>query len=79
MPNIGPVRNGKGSNTTFGFITEHPCEGCVNAERCRQGLACAALSLFVSTGRISGVASRQPNRKIYERLYGCNRQRDCRQ
>jgi hypothetical protein len=46
-----------------------PCEGCPHAVRCRDGLACAALQLFVQTGRISEIAPRQPTRQIYERLF----------
>jgi hypothetical protein len=33
-----------------------PCDDCPKAERCRAGLACAALSLFINTGRFSAVA-----------------------
>jgi hypothetical protein len=39
------------------------------AERCRAGLACAALGLFVNTGRFSTVAPRMPSRDVYLRLY----------
>jgi hypothetical protein len=51
-------------------IEEHVCDGCLHAERCAQGLACAALQLFVSTGRISAAAPRQPSRQIFEKLFG---------
>jgi hypothetical protein len=47
-----------------------PCKGCEHAARCRTGLACAALNLYVMSGRVSAVAPRQPDRRIYERLYG---------
>ncbi len=57
--------------TGFGraLMLESPCDGCRHAERCKTGLACAALSLWVATGRISAVAPRQPNREIYRRLF----------
>jgi hypothetical protein len=38
-------------------------------DRCRAGLACAALELFVQSGRFSAVAPRQPSRQIFERIY----------
>jgi hypothetical protein len=47
-----------------------PCEGgCAHRDRCAQGLACAALQLFVDTGRFSAYAPRQPSRDLYMRLY----------
>jgi hypothetical protein len=46
-----------------------PCAGCPHLERCRQGLACTAMQLFVDTGRFSALAPRQPRRDIFERLY----------
>jgi hypothetical protein len=47
-----------------------PCEGCRHACRCKvELLACAALSLYISTGRVSAVAPRQPDRQTYRRLY----------
>ena len=46
-----------------------PCEGCSHADRCREGLACRSLELFVNTGRFSAVAPRQPSRALYLRLY----------
>jgi hypothetical protein len=47
-----------------------PCDGCRHADRCHEGLACRALELWVQTGRLSAYAPRQPDRRIYERLYG---------
>jgi hypothetical protein len=46
-----------------------PCEGCHQRERCRVGLACVSLALFVETGRFSAVAPRQPSAAIYRRLF----------
>jgi hypothetical protein len=44
----------KTPHTSHALEDPVPCYGCPKAERCAQGLACAALSLFVNTG--SGVA-----------------------
>jgi hypothetical protein len=46
-----------------------PCAGCRHADRCREGLACEALRLFVQTGRVSAYAPRQPRRDLFLRLY----------
>jgi hypothetical protein len=45
-----------------------PCDGCRHVEICSRGLACAAMALWVGTGRNSA-APKQPSRAIYERLY----------
>jgi hypothetical protein len=58
-----------GLRTPHGLEGAAPCDDCPKAERCRQGLACSALSLFVNTGRISDVAPRMPDRTTYLRLY----------
>jgi hypothetical protein len=47
-----------------------PCEDCQQRARCSAGLACVSLKLFVNTGRFSAAALRQPNRRIWERIYG---------
>jgi hypothetical protein len=49
--------------------TAGPCEGCPHADRCREGLACRALELFINVGRFSAYAPRQPSRPIYQKLY----------
>lgn len=59
----------RGASRNAGMVHAHPCDGCTQADRCRAGLACSALSLFISTGRISTAAPRQPNREVYLRLY----------
>jgi hypothetical protein len=48
-----------------------PCnESCRHFARCAaQGLACAALDLFETTGRFSQFAPRQPTAAIYERIH----------
>jgi hypothetical protein len=46
----------------------YPCDGCCNAERCRGGLACRTLSVFLNTGRVSA-APRKPSRALYEKLF----------
>jgi hypothetical protein len=71
----GAILSGRGGShgresvagTTHGG--PHPCDSCHNAARCREGLACAALQLFVATGRINAVAPRQPNAHIFARLF----------
>jgi hypothetical protein len=47
----------------------HLCDGCCHADRCREGLACRALGVFVNTGRVSAAAPRQPSRAIFEKLF----------
>jgi hypothetical protein len=47
-----------------------PCDGCPHVARCREGLACTAMRVFVSSGRVSAVAPRQPSAEIYRQLYG---------
>jgi len=47
----------------------HVCTGCRHAERCRTGLACEAMAVFVSTGRISAAAPRQPSAAIFGRIF----------
>ena len=51
-------------------VEEHPCDPCQHSARCAAGLACAALQLFINTGRVSAVAPRQPSAAIYARIYG---------
>jgi hypothetical protein len=55
----------------------YPCDGCFHNERCKQGLACAVLSLFVRTGRISPIAPRDPRRATYLRLFGRRPRPNC--
>jgi len=56
-------------NQYAGMIEQHPCQDCEHSARCAAGLACAALQLFIKTGRISA-APRQPTAKVYALIYG---------
>lgn len=62
-----------GGRTHFGsmMITEHICDTCAHATRCRDGLACRALGLFINTGRVSA-APRQPTREIFQRIFAAD-------
>ena len=64
-----PARQDRTSGPAIGFIEQHVCDGCPHAPRCAQGLACAAMAVFVARGTISKVAPRQPSAAIYARLF----------
>jgi len=53
-----------------GMVAASPCDGCHHAQRCAAGLACGAMALFLSTGRIStSLQPRQPSAAIFRELF----------
>ena len=55
------------------LIRPAPCDGCVHSQTCaQQGLACAAVSQWVDSGKLPAlelVGPRDPTRARWERLY----------
>jgi hypothetical protein len=57
-------------------VSSLPCDQCRHLERCcREPIACESAALFLSTGRYSAVAPRQPTRAIFERIHSPPAQR----
>jgi hypothetical protein len=47
-----------------------PCDDCRHLKRCcSEPIACESAALFLTTGRFSALAPRQPSREIFERIH----------
>jgi hypothetical protein len=67
---MAAVKDAAGKYAQPGMLGESPCDGCPHVQRCAEGLACRAMALFVTTGRVSqSMVPRQPSREIFRELY----------